>query len=432
MGFLDKKFSFGLCLLVFCVGALSKFDVTLIARVPLGEVLAFGAIPMLLNKGRFGKISNRLAPVFWVLLIWTVGIILSDVFNEFYFLRFIRAFMKPLFCAFWMLFFIGVILRDFRALIFYPLGLVLANVQNYLAPRAFSAEYIQAGGYEAVAYGVTPVVTSLCLAFAVLMYRKGRLWGVVAFLANATVLLAIGAPRSAAALMILNAGIIFYIWWTRSTGRRSFHLTKGRLFTLGALGVIGGLSIYYAYIYAAGAGLLGEAQYAKLVVQQNTIFGSSPLGLVLGGRTYVFAAILAIIDQPLLGYGSWTGWTMSDYYFEAVSMVGTNAADLQRLADSGGGGMAGHSVLFQGWLENGILCAIAICVIAYWIVREFLLMIQRDNRITPWVVVLTTSFAWSFLFSPFGVGTRMAIGLFLAFHVIRFHEQTTEEPRRRV
>lgn len=429
MGFLDKKYSFGLCLLVFCVGALTQFDVTLIARVPLAEVLAFGSTPFLLRGVGFGRISHRLAPVVWVLLIWSVGIVLSDLVNGFIFERFIRAFMKPLFCGCWMLFFIGVLMRDFRALIFYPLGQVLATVQNYLAPRSFNAEYMQAGGYEAVAFGVMPIISSVCLVFAVLMYRKSRLWAVVAFLATATALLVIGAPRSSAALSILNTGIIFYIWWTRSGARRSYRLSKGRLFALGSLGLVGCLSLYYAYVYAAGAGWLGEVQYAKLIDQQDTIFGSSPLGLILGGRTFVFAAILGIIDQPLLGHGSWTGWMMSDYFLEAVSMVGTNTADLQRLTDAGGGGMAGHSVLFQAWLENGLLSAIALCVIAYWVAREFLLLIQRDNRITPWVVFLTTNFTWSFLFSPFGVGMRMVIGLFLAFYVLRFHEQTPDEPK---
>jgi hypothetical protein len=64
--------------------------------------------------------------------------------------------------------------------------------------------------------------------------------------------------------------------------------------------------------------------------------------------------------------------------------------------------------------------------------REFLLMIQSDNRITPWVVVLASNFAWSFLFSPFGVGTRLTIGLFLAFYVLRFHEQAPEGRGRKV
>lgn len=421
-----------LSILVFCVGALSQFDVTLIARVPLGELLAFGSIPFLLSGGRFGKIAHRLAPIILVLMIWSLGIVLSDVLNQFIFERFIRGFMKPLFCALWMLFFTGVILRDFRVLVFYPIGQVLAYVQNYLAPRAFSEEYMLAGGYETAAYGLLPIISGACLAFAILMYRKSRLLAASTFLVNAAALIAIGAPRSSAALAVLNAGVIFYIWCTRSESRRSFNLTKMRILIFTILGSLVLLSIYYSYIFAAGAGLLGELQYSKLVQQQKTIFGTSPLGLILGGRTYVFAAILGIIDQPIIGHGSWTGFLMSNYYYEAVSLVGTNAADVQRLNISGGGGLAGHSILFQGWLENGLLCAIALCVIMYWMVREFLLLIQRDNRITPWVVVLISSFAWSFFFSPFSVGTRIAIGLFLAFHVLRFHEQAPEGLGRKV
>lgn len=426
---MKNNYPVALCFLVFCVGALIKFDVTLIARVPLGELLAFGAIPFLLKDGQLSRVSHRFTQVFWVLMLWIIGIILSDYFNGFIFLRFIRAFMKPLFCGLWMLFFVGVILRDYRLIIFYPLGNVLASVQNYLAPQSFNFDYIESGGYEAVAYGVLPVVSSICLAIAVLMYQKSRLWALLAFVTNATILAAIGAPRSATAIAIFNAGIIFYIWWTRSARRKTYQLTMGRLIIFSILVIIGCLATYYAYIFVAGKGWLGELQYAKLTMQQNTIFGSSPLGLILGGRTYVFAAILGIIDQPLLGHGSWTGVFMSDYYYEAVSMVGTNAADLQRLAGFGNSGMAGHSILFQGWLENGILTALSICVIAYWVAREFLLSIQRDNRITPFVVALSTSFAWAFLFSPFGVGTRVMIGLFFAFHVLKFHEQSDSVTR---
>ena len=418
---MKNNYPVALCFLVFCVGALTQFDVTLIARVPLAEVLAFGSTPFLLRGVGFGRISHRLAPVVWVLLIWSVGIVLSDLVNGFIFERFIRAFMKPLFCGCWMLFFIGVLMRDFRAIMLFPIGKILAAIQNYLAPRSFSEGYMAAGGYEAISYGVLPIVSAIILALAVLLYRKSRLWAVVAFLGSATILLVIGAPRSAAAMAMLNAAIIFYIWWTRSAGRRSFHLSKSRLFVMGILGSVTLLSIYYAYIFAAGAGWLGELQYAKLQSQQNTIFGTNPIGLILGGRTYVFAAILGIIDQPLLGHGSWTGFLMSDYYFEAVSLVGTDAREIQRLSETGWGGLAGHSLLFQGWLENGILTAISLCIIAYWTASQFLQLIAHDNRITPFVVFTTTGFFWAFLFSPFGVETRIAIGLFLAFHVLHFH-----------
>lgn len=435
---MQKKYSRPLCLLVFCVGALSQFDVNLIARVPLGEVLAFSSIPILLFHGNyFQQIAHRLNPVLLVLGIWVLGIVLSDVLNQFIFPHFIRAFMKPLFCFLWMLFFIGVLMRDYRVIIFYPFGTVLAALQNYVAPRAFNAEYLQAGGYEAVAYGVVPILGSVCLSLAVLLYAKGRLYAMFAFIFSAVILIIVGAPRSSAAITLINAGIVFYVWWTRPEKGRIYRLTLGRFILFFCMACVAMLSIYYAYVFAAGAGWLGELQYQKLVSQQNTILGTNPLGLILGGRTYVFAAILAIMDQPLIGFGSWTGIFMSDYYYEAVSIVGTDARDLQMLTLSGNVGMAGHSVLFQGWLENGILAAIALCVIAYWVLREFILLLQHDNRLTPWVVALTTAFFWGFFFSPFGVGSRVTIGLFLAFHALKFHDfelrfQKLNDPEHRL
>ena len=94
-----SNYPVALCFLVFCVGALIKFDVTLIARVPLGELLAFSSIPFLLSGGGLGRIQHRLAPVLGVLALWSLGIILSDFINGFIFERFVRAFMKPFFSA---------------------------------------------------------------------------------------------------------------------------------------------------------------------------------------------------------------------------------------------------------------------------------------------------------------------------------------------
>ena len=50
---------------------------------------------------------------------------------------------------------------------------------------------------------------------------------------------------------------------------------------------------------------MGEMQREKLLVQSQTTFGNSPIGLVLGGRTAMFGAILAIFDSPWFGHGSW-------------------------------------------------------------------------------------------------------------------------------
>jgi hypothetical protein len=417
MEFQNKKYSFSLCLLVFCVGALSKFDVTLLARVPMGELLAFGAIPFLWKRDCLARSQPQLSKVLWIFAIWAFGIFLSDVFNDFIFQRFIRGFMKPIFCIGWLLFFVAVIRRNSSTLFFYPVGMIVAALQNYFLPRAFTVDRVTGGGYDSIAYGLVPIVAAVSVVASLWLYGKNRLLGAFAFFANAGLMLAVGAPRSSAALSILVGLAIVYLWWRhrREGGARPLHLS--RIVMLSGAGFLAGLCIFYTYTFTAANGWLGEYQYQKFVDQSNTIFGASPLGLILDGRTYTFAAILAVIDKPLLGYGSWTGWMMSDYYFEAVQLVGTNASELDRMVAMGGAGKAGHSLFFASWMENGILAGLAILSIFLIMLKQGLQIVRFDSPLAPWLVSLLVSFSWGFFFSPFGTGTRMIIGLFFALYL---------------
>lgn len=405
--------------IVFAVAALSKFDVTLTARVPFGELVAFAAIPFLLRGQDLRQVRASAGPIVAILMIWALGILISDLANGMILPRFARGIMKPIFSCCWMLFFIGVLLRDYRALLFYPLGTIVAALQNYIFPQAFTIERVQAGGYEAVAYGIVPIISAVFVSIAVLLYRKSHLWSFFAFMLTAVVLLIAGSPRNNVAIILLNASVIAYVWWTHRSGR-GLQLSGARLVGICLALVCAFTVIYYAYIIGAGHGWLGEGQRTKLEYQSNTIFGASPIGLVLGGRTAVFAAILAIWDNPLIGYGSWTGWSMTDYYYDAVRFVGTDARQLNLIASANGFLGPGHSILFAGWMENGILTAIALLSVLYLMLRQFLYMIVFNNPLLPLFIFMGTSFLWHFFFSPFGTGSRLVIGLFMALYVTKF------------
>lgn len=412
----------GLCLLAFIVGATKQFDLTLIARVPASEIIAFGSLPFLLSTVSLSRFSQRLGPIIGILLLWALGIFISDICNEFIMLRFIRAFMKPAFTGLWLLFFVALLAKDYRTLIFYSLGNVAAKMQNYLMPRSFTEGSMSNSEYEAIAFGLAPVVAAIGGTCALWFYRKNPLYSVACIFGAGVSLVILGAPRSSAAVYLLSGVILFYMWWNKRSSGRVTQLTFGRMFKLCFLGALLTLAIYYAYIYAAGNHWLGEYQYSKFVMQKKTIFGTNPIGLILAGRPQVFAAILGVIDKPILGHGSWTGWLMADYFFEAVSLVGTDAGLIHRIGESGGG-VAGHSVFFGGWLENGLLAAIALFTIAYRIFREFLKIVQFDSPLAPLFISGTTFFFWAFLFSPFGTGTRSSIGLLLAAYVVCFHDR---------
>jgi hypothetical protein len=432
---MTKNISVPWAVFMVLIGATGKFDLTLIARVPASELLAFGSIPLLWKGQRLGPYMSRCGLVIAILALWGIGVVVSDVVNLNHFERFLRGVMKPMFCGFWCVFFLGVLLKDYRLVMFPALGAVLAAIQNYLMPQAFTAEYLAAGGYEAVAFGVTPIIRSCFAALGIWMYQKHRLYAAFSFFCTAVALGYVGAPRSNVGIALLSAGIIGYIWWTRGAGHKSFRLSLGRLLWMGILGMVGVTVIFYTYQYMASQGWLGEQQLRKYTQQsQETIFGNSPLGILLSGRPQIFGALLGIIDKPIQGYGSWTAWLMSDYFYEAMALVGSDPRILEQLSKGAVAGV-GHSIILVAWLENGLLSLIAMLSIYWMMLKVFLSTIQRDSRLTPIIVGAFISFTWAYCFSPFDTGSRKVIGMFFALYVMDFpnmlYQQGAHALRRR-
>ena len=413
---LDIKWVFWIIL----IHATTKFDLPLGVRIPLSEVLAFGSIPLLLRGVNFGAYMPRLQVVVGVLALWFLGAVLSDVVNQNYFSLGVRGASKPAFTFLWLLFYLGVLRKDYRLLLFGVFGVVLAAVQNYIMPQGFTAEYIASGGYEAVAFGLTPIVSSSVLTCAIWFYMKSRLYSVIAYFVMAVLLIVAGAPRSGVAIALVDSVIVGYMWWIHSgRDRHHFRLSFGRLLMLVVLGCLALYGIYELYVLFAQNGWLGEYQQAKLESQSKTYFGNSPIGLLMGGRPQFFGALVALKDFWILGSGSWTAWLMSDYFYDAMLLVGADQGLLGRIADGGHAGV-GHSIVLQIWLENGLLALIAM-LSTFWIcTKVFLATLQRDGWLTPIIIGSYVAFVWAFLFSPFDTHSRKVIGMFFALYVVGY------------
>lgn len=418
--------------IVLVVGALSQYDLTLVARVPLSEVVAFASIPYLYWGVHTENVRKHCMPIVGLLLLWLLAITVSDVINGSSFPRYIRGAMKPTFCALWAMFFVAVILRNYKAVLFYPLGSFFASVQNMIAPQSWTAERIMAGGYQEAAYGYSPIFMSAFLFLAVILYRKSPWWSVLSFLCSSFALILMSSPRSMIAVSLFNSCLIVFIIWLHRKGMIRRTVSWKSIISFGTIAVLCLGVIYILYIQAASAGWLGEMQQAKLIGQSNTTFGNSPVGLALGGRTAVFGAILAIIDRPFIGYGSWSGWTLTDYFYEAIAYVGTDAKVMDAMNQSGLPPSPGHSILFTSWMESGIVVALIWCVLLGIILRQLVYTIMLDNRYAPFIISVATMMVWHFFFSPFGTGTRWVVGFFIALHLTKFCTRRVEALSSRI
>lgn len=406
-------------ILMFIIGATSKLDFSLVGRVTLAEVIAFAFVPYFWLSKRESWSNQNLSKCLWILVFMFVGVALSDIINHNYLLFSARALARPVFMLGFLLFFIAALRRDPLSIIAMVYGQVIAGIIKYVRPSDFvDAGAQELGSYAATVFRVQPLVATFFTALAVYLYPRSRLAAAASFLTAGFSIVAIGGARSSAAFWVMACLAVILIWKIKSKVARRIELSNGRIFVLGIICFLGLASIYTAYIYAAPRGYLGEMQASKIQAQSDTVFGASPLGLILSGRTQVYAAVLGVLDNPIWGFGSWRHDLTSVYVVEAMASVGTDPRVMDMMARGGSPPGAGHSVLFQAWVENGVI--LAICYISVFIItfRVFLFNIRYENRITPFIIINVITFVWAFFFSPPGLGLRFSVGLYMAIYVV--------------
>lgn len=406
-------------ILMFVIGATSSLDFSLIGRVTLAECIAFAFVPYFWLNKRESWLNGNSTKCFWILGFMFFGVIIGDWINQNYLLFSARASARPVFMLAFLLFFIPVLRQDPLSLVGLVYGRVISGIINYYRPSEFEQVSAQtAATYAGVVFRIQPLISAMVLAFAVWVYPRSRLAAAGSILVGACSVVAVGGARSSILNWILAAAVLVAIWFLKSNNRRRIQLSKGRLAMFASLSVVIMSLVYAAYVFAAPRGYLGELQEQKIQEQAQTIFGSSPLGLILAGRPQVYGAMLGIIDRPIFGFGSWRHDLTSIYVVEAMITVGTDPKMMDAFNSGGVASGAGHSVLFQGWVENGLIPAMTYMALFFIVLKVFVFNIKYENRLTPYVVLTILSFSWNFFFSPPGIGLRFSAGLFMAMYVV--------------
>ena len=110
-------------------------------------------------------------------------------------------------------------LRDFRVIMFYPLGRVVATIPiiMLLVRGQKTILLLEGMRHLLMVYAINGDLPRACY----FIVSKNRLWRLPRSWSAVCHIYALSALDT-----ILNAAVIFYIWWTRSESRRSFNFTK--------------------------------------------------------------------------------------------------------------------------------------------------------------------------------------------------------------
>lgn len=406
-------------ILMFLVGALSTFDISLVGRVTIAELVSFACIPFLWFSNEENWTNQNFKTCLGILALMMFGVVLSDLVNHNSFWYSVRAFARHVFALGFFLFFIPILKKEPLSIIAMIYGQVIGGIIKYSRPSSFEDEMvIFLDTYQGIVFRVMPLITAVLIAVAVYIYPKSRVMTSLLFVAGAFTVLVLGAARSSVLPWIAGAIIFVILALFKSRKHRRINLTKMRITILTVVLIIGISIVYFGYLYSAPRGLLGEQQLVKFEEQSNNRFGVTPWGLILSGRTPVYGAILGVMDRPVFGFGSWRHDLTSVYVVDAISEVGVDATVLNGMRQGGQMIGAGHSVFFQAWVENGFIVAIGYAFVFLICFRVFIYNLRYENRITPYVVYTFVSFSWAFFFSPPGLGLRFLIGFWMAMYVV--------------
>jgi hypothetical protein len=179
-------------------------------------------------------------------------------------------------------------------------------------------------------------------------------------------------------------------------GQRLF----GKAILASVLATIVGLAAVYAYSWAAAQGILGSDAQSKYEIQQ-----SSGLPVLLAGRADALISGKAIIESPLLGYGSWPDNRELAAEAQALRQrgvaLGYSPSDPELIAT--------HSYLLGAWVDAGIFGAVFwVLVIAAIMICLGRRAVWLSSRAAPAVAFFVTNLAWCVLFSPLGADARLA------------------------
>ena len=402
--------------LIFLIGFAKLISFRVLGELFLTDLLLIPAAALGLLRMR-STAWRAAIPALALMLLWLIGLMISDVVRDSPFENYARGWAK---IVFFMASFVGLLwLTDARInrLMAFFLGLAGAGViQTIIAPTEFQQGDAWKFGY-AVPLGI------LCV---ILASRPGPQNGIRSIapvglpLGMGVLNLAVNF-RSHYAMLIGTAAVsAFAVLASRiAPGRRV--VTPALIIGLVLLGGIVAWGSTAAYSQLASSGMLGEKAKSKHEMQTR-----GDLGLLLSGRSESLASFSAISASPIIGHGSWA----SDRSYVALRLLMLRQRGVQSNENIASELIPSHSYIFGAWVEAGILGA------AFWIFslvfasKALFLVLDLQHPATPFAAYLFIQFLWAILFSPFGADVRFIVAgqLCAAIWVLREHRKLKTTP----
>lgn len=394
---------------IFLIGLFSMTQVRLGAKIGISELAMLVIGPFLFFVDYKQLKHNGLLTLIKFLGLWFVGALISDIYNDSNVYQFLRGVTVPI-VVFVTIVTIHHFLKDdvqnYKWLLF---GIACSSVLSVFVFQRGSAGDLSAAGDSAAAIesvvGYKLFWVHMCRTWIELpiqiWYLKIPFVYTMFSVVVVALLAAFSGGRSSFLVGMMSLAVI--VCARKKVATMMLIRKYFIIIILFMVGIVAGVK--FGYKYAAEHGYLSE--YEEKKYRHQTDQGSGLINLLMNGRSEFFIDIIAAMDRPLFGHGSWA----LDYNGYADDFVMKYGTDMDRAMISNQRDEVGlHIIPFHSHIATYLMWH-GFLSLFFWlyIMLNAWTLFRKNLSVVPsmfgYFALAIPKFFWDCLFSPFGVRT---------------------------
>ena len=395
------------------LGTFMQTQINIGGYAGISETVLVALFPFLCLKNYSIFTEDKCATILYLLIIWIIGVVCSDLYNDIIISATVRGLTPPVSLLASIIVIYPLLRKNPNSLKWYLVGTFFSSIISIFIFQTGA----DVGNYEVLSGHVSAVE-------AVMGYKLFWVNRITSFISLPITGWYTVFPHKFSILLVLALAVFGLYEGGRSTfalgmvkvmllavgGHTAFTMRRMRKNVFPIMIIIGFVAIISKGIYATAAksGWMGEAEYGKYEKQAE---GKSLMEILMAGRTEFFIASSAIKDHPFIGHGS-MAIDKDGYVLRFVQEYGTDEElrlvlyDRQRNGDRT---IPAHSHIVLYWMWAGLAGLLPWIYILYLIISTIFRRIYVIPIYFGYIVVVGIGAIWNIFFSPFGMRMNMAV-----------------------
>lgn len=383
--------------LSFLYSSMSGFRINLAGALGGNEILALlFSVSVKSWKKLYGEVQD-LRKVIIAYGLFLMAQVISDVINGSPVNNMVRGWANIIMAIIVTNFLAKVLWRDSRNIIYYLAG----SIVTILLFGELTEESMDLSKMGFFKFKLVPTLNALLLIVSwYLLYKRiiSDVYLLGLFLVYGLFCFFFDSRSNGLFFVLLGS---LYYWRSRLLLGITF---KKAIFWLVSLAILiqGIFTVYVNQVLAGNIG--GEhsrVQFSRLSNPYN------PFSLLITGRSEVYVGLMAALDKPILGHGSWAEDRTGKYQYMVYKLHSAEDKFDSRFGESEGRSIIpSHSVIVGAWMTAGIIGFLAVLYVVYLFYKNGLSLLRsRVFYKNPFYLIIlfyVINASWTFPFSPLG------------------------------